>query len=540
MNLKKYISLVAVLFIAHFLSFGQVENELALKNDPIVSMLDSLVTINDVIRYNSTIETSSSTNASYFSSLNDEEIKSRLIKINSPIPLTFNQQVKNYIEMYANKKRELTSRVLGLSKLYFPMFEQELDKCGLPLEFKYLSVVESALNPIAVSPVGATGIWQFMYGTGKLYDLNISSYIDDRKDPRSATEAACKYFKEMHDIYNDWLLVIAAYNCGARNVNKAISRSGGKTNFWEISRFLPRETRCYVPAFIAATYVLSYAKELNIMPVTPAFSYYDIDTVTVRSKITFRQLSKILDIPVDVISFLNPTYKRGVVPAGDQTYKLYIPANRIALYVANEDKIAKLSNEELEPNSALADNSAYEWKETKQWFTVRKNETLKQFAHRTDCASSDIKNLNHLKGTKIHKGQRLQVFALVKVKKQKPAEQPVNAVASVIDSEKTGNKDSVASENKNTVTESNPEATAENVIGTSQQDNVAAIEPYTPGKSTETKPKFIFHTVQPGNTLWNIAKRYDGVTVEQIKELNNINSKTKIRVGTKLKLPSNG
>lgn len=542
MSLKSYLfAVLAGIGLASESLAQSQETESSLAADPIVTMLDSLVTLNNVIRYNASLENVSAIN---LPALSDNEVQARMDRINSPIPLTYNTQVKNYIDLYAVKKPALTSRVLGLSKLYFPLFEQTLDKHKLPLEFKYLSVVESALNPVAVSPVGATGIWQFMYQTGKLYDLNISSYVDDRRNPLLATEAACKYFKDMYDIYGDWLLVIAAYNCGAGNVNKAIVRAGGRKNFWDISRFLPRETRGYVPAFIAATYVMYYANELNIQPVTPAFSFYDTDTVTVRTKLTFTQLSKILDVPVDVISFLNPTFKRNVIPASSEIcYKLSLPANRISLYVSNEQKIASLSQEELQPKENLTSEADYEWKEVKKWYTVRKGETLKQFAHRTSCAMSDVKSLNKLRSTKIYKGQKLQVYALVKVKKTKP---PVaaddNTLASVTKTDTSSAKEKDAG-----VT---GEVSKEKIQAESQS-NSASIEiphgqveiPFVNSdneKKSDAQARYIYHTVQPGDTLWNIAKKYEGVTVEQIKALNNLSTSGKIKVGVKLRLPANG
>ncbi len=321
--------------------------------DPIVTMLDSLVTIKNVIRYTETnsLPNTSSENVPVYT---DIETQEKMAKMSTPIPMTFNKQVKDYINLYAYKRGQLTSRVVGLSRLYFPTFEQTLDKYGIPIEFKYLAIVESALNPTAVSPMGATGIWQFMYNTGKLYNLNINSYIDERRDVQLATDAACRYFKDMYEVYGDWLLVVASYNCGPGNVNRAIARAGGSRNFWEISKYLPAETRGYVPAFIAVTYVMNYAKDFNIVPVAPAFSFYEIDSIGVKNKISFRQLSQSLDIPYDVLAFLNPTYKKGIIPG--EGYKLNLPSGKIALYVANENNIYNTSSKELEPTSFALKN----------------------------------------------------------------------------------------------------------------------------------------------------------------------------------------
>jgi membrane-bound lytic murein transglycosylase D len=273
-----------------------------LVNDPIIELLDSLVMLNNIIRFNSISNNETGiTSIKDVPNYSDEIYEQRIGKIYSPIPLVYNEEVKKYIDLYAFKRRGLTSRVMGLSELYFPLFEEILDKEGLPMEFKYLSIVESALNPIAVSKMGATGLWQFMYNTGKMYNLKIDSYYDERMDPIKATHAACRYFKNMYDIYGDWLLVIAAYNCGPGNVNKAIRRSGGKTNFWEIAKFLPAETRGYVPAFIAVTYVMNYASEHQIFPVQPAYNYFEVDTLAVDKSVSLKKISAAVNFPLDVI-----------------------------------------------------------------------------------------------------------------------------------------------------------------------------------------------------------------------------------------------
>lgn len=310
--------------------------------DPIVDMLDSLVTLTHVVRYNQLDANCFDPNAvvpGSVPSFSDQAYTERINALQSPIPLSYNRHVKEFIDLYAIRKRGLTQRAMGLSNLYFPMYEEILDKEGLPLEFKYLSIVESALNPIAVSRVGATGLWQFMYNTGIIYDLKVTSYTDDRRDPVKATHAACQYFKDMYAIYGDWLLVIAAYNCGAGNVNRAIKRSGGKTNFWELMPYLPKETRGYVPAFIAVTYVMNYSKEHNLYPVSPAYSYFEVDTVRVDRPVNFNVLARTLDLPLDVICYLNPIYKRKMIPDVGGDYVLRLPTNKMAMYMAQQEQI---------------------------------------------------------------------------------------------------------------------------------------------------------------------------------------------------------
>jgi membrane-bound lytic murein transglycosylase D len=248
------------------------------------------------------------------------------LDIESPIELTYNYYVKAFIELYANRKRGTTTRVLGLAQIYFPLIEQQLDLYNLPLELKYLAIVESALNPEARSRVGATGLWQFMYYTGKVYGLEATSYVDDRNDPVKATVAACRHFKDLYNMYHDWLLVLAAYNSGPGNVNKAIRRSGGKMNFWEIRSYLPRETRDYVPAFIAVNYVMNYSNEHNLYPVMPRIVYHETDTVAVHSPLTIGILAEKLKMPIEELQFLNPTFRKGFIPAtASNPYYIRLP-----------------------------------------------------------------------------------------------------------------------------------------------------------------------------------------------------------------------
>jgi|CXWJ01.1.fsa_nt_gi membrane-bound lytic murein transglycosylase D len=540
MTIKKILSLFTVL-IAVTSGFNsgafaqELQGETAItSNDPIVYMLDSMVTLNSVIRFNE-LNPSHKPSDNSVPAFTQEEIEKQMAKIQTPIPLTYNNAVAQYINVYAKSKRQLTSRLMGLSKLYYPLFEQELDKQGLPLEFKHLAAVESALNPIAVSPMGATGIWQFMYGTGKMYGLNIGSYVDERRDPYLATVAACKYFKDMYAIYGDWLLVIASYNCGPGNVNKAIARAGGVKNFWAISRFLPAETRNYVPAFIAATYVMNYSKEYNIAPATAEFMYHMVDTVTVKNRVTFNQLAKALDVPRDVISFLNPIYKKGVVPGGEEIFKLMLPTNKIAVYIANESNIEKYSNEELTPVQYTFKEDDFIYKEVKKTAVVKKNETLKQFAQRTQCSVNEIKKWNKLSSSKLRKGQKLSYYALVKV--PKPKEKEHEAVAAKNDSVQTPNTDSAAlASNTQSLTKTDEQTEVDSNSNVTEDGTLQLT--YEPGKEAR-KSNYKYHTVQRGDTLWNIARRYDG-TVEQLKQLNNLSRNATIKVGAKIKVPVNG
>jgi membrane-bound lytic murein transglycosylase D len=399
--------------------------------------------------------------------------------------------------MYGLKKRDLTERVMGLANLYFPLYEQILDQQGLPLEFKYLSIVESALNPMAVSRVGATGLWQFMYGTGKMYNLKINSFIDERRDPSKSTLAACQYFKDMYAIYGDWLLVIAAYNCGPGNVNKAIARSGGKKTFWEICQYLPRETRGYVPAFIAVTYLLNYSTEHNLYPVAPVLTFLDTDTVMTDQKVSLKTIADATNTPYDLLTYLNPVYKRGIIPESDVPLPLTLPSNKVNTYIANISNIYRPEENASYGVFVTNENSVESQSDQllKKYHRVKRGEHLQGIANRYKCTVSDLKNWNRLKGSKLKEGQKLTVYSMTRKKSDKITEAPVT---------KKSNTNAVATKVKNS------------------------------GNN-----KFVYHTVESGDSLWKIAQRYEGVTVEQIKVLNNLSSNN-LKVGTKLKVVVNG
>jgi membrane-bound lytic murein transglycosylase D len=461
--------------------------------DPIAATLDSLVNLHYIQR----LSQSGSSPATDFKphevpSYTADIYTTRIQKIQTPIPLCYNRQVREYIDMYALKKRGLTERVMGLSSFYFPMYEQVLDQQGLPLEFKYLSIVESALNPMAVSRVGATGLWQFMLATGRMYDLKVNSFIDERRDPYKATMAACQYFKDMYAIYNDWLLVIASYNCGAGNVNRAIARSGGKKTFWEICNYLPKETRGYVPAFIAVTYLMNYAAEHNLTAVPPVLTYFEADTIMVDQKVQLRDVADVLNVPYDLVAYLNPIYKRGVIPDGDEPMALCLPVNKITPFLANlsniykpEDVSASLTVAEPEENSVLI----------KKYHQVRKGDQLSSIANRYHCTVNDLKRWNRMKSTRLSIGQKVTVYV-----KNKAVSKQVLAK-----NEKPAKKD---------------------------KSRLSA----TTAKAGE---KLVYHTVEEGDTLWKIALRYEGMTVEQIKQINQLHSND-LKIGTKLKIIVNG
>jgi membrane-bound lytic murein transglycosylase D len=338
----------------------------------------------------------------------NEDIKSRLSLLETEIPFNYNDQVRPYIDLYTVRKRKLLAKVLTLSKLYFPTIEEIFDREGIPLEMKYLAVIESALNHAATSPVGAAGMWQFMAPTGNMYGLKTTSNLDERRDFIKSTEASVMYFKNSYRVYGDWLLVIASYNCGMGNVNKAIRKSGGKRSFWEIMPYLPRETRGYVPAFIAATYAMNYASEHNIYPAELDLNYHT-DTVQVDNRYSLEQLSMALDISVAEIKLLNPSLRRGYIPFTANKVSLTLPYNKIIKFASvNNLENLNLADEQL---MALANSKVKESKVAdKIFYRVRKGDLLVSIANEYNVTVKQLKKWNRIKGAKLKKGQRLKIF----------------------------------------------------------------------------------------------------------------------------------
>lgn len=582
------------------------------------------------------------------------------LDVGSPIALTYNSYIRMFIDMYANKKRGTTARVLGLAQMYFPMFEQQLDKYNVPLELKYLAIVESALNAKARSRVGAGGLWQFMYYTGKVYGLEVTSYVDDRNDPLKATVAACRHFNDLYNMYHDWLLVLAAYNSGPGNVNKAIRRSGGKMTFWEIMPYLPRETRDYVPAFIAVNYVMAYSNEHNIYPVMPKIVYHETDTIAVHQPLTLGILADKLKLSISDLEFLNPTFRTGFIPATpDNPFFIRLPQKSIADFINNEPSIyAYYQLKGYDPSQfRLQDNSDYDIVTQRVTHKVRKGETLATIARKYDCSTSELKKWNKLRKSSVYKGQSLKVYVQVK-QHATPAKEPktiqtteqMAATSEPVTEEKAvvpavqkhitqpvepkiyvvkrgeslgkvaakyhvttkelmawnnmkkqnvlvGQKLRVNAPGKSEVDENMAElkiqdgkkATTQKQISpnakyhvvkkgefltkiattygvttdeliswnsletnnllvgqklrvnqpdTGSSSNAIAQETAskTPSNKTEKDLKLVYYTVKQGDTLWSIAQRYDGITIDQLKEWNKLSGKAGLKVGQKIKV----
>ena len=326
--------------------------------------------------------------------------------------MPYNDIVRKFIDTYTNRLRGQVAFMLSACNFYMPIFEEALDAYNLPLELKYLPIIESALNPSAVSRAGATGLWQFMLATGKLYGLESNSLVDERRDPIKATWAAARYLKDMYDIYKDWNLVIAAYNCGPGNINKAIRRAGGKTDYWEIYNYLPRETRGYVPAFIAANYVMTYYCKHNICPMETNIPK-STDTIQVNQKLHFEQIADICHIPVEEIKSLNPQYKRNIVPGDSKPCILRLPTETISTFIDNQDTIYAHRSKELFKNRrtvASVDAKTSSGNGKVIYYKIRNGDTLSNIASKYGVSVRQLRQWNGLRNNKIRAGKRLKIY----------------------------------------------------------------------------------------------------------------------------------
>jgi len=416
-----------------------------------------------------------------------------MLDAQSPFDLAYTEEVQPYIDLYAYKRRVLVERMLGLAQLYYPIFEEKLDKYNLPLELKHLAVIESALNPGATSRAGARGLWQFMYATGKMYNLEITSYVDERCDPYKSTEAACQFLQYLYSVYGDWQIVLAAYNAGPGNINKAIRRAGGgKKTYWEIRPFLPKETQAYVPAFIAAAYIMTYHQEHNLYAVAPRATFYDVDSVNVKSELNFTQVEAILGVPYDQLVFLNPMFKLGVIPVGiSEPYHLILPNDQVGPFVMNEDKIYNF----VKTDSVMASMSVELIQKT---HTVKKGEHIATIAKKYKVSVDEIRKWNNLTSNYLKTGQKLIIW--------QPAPAPSTATI-----------DPPKAPATTTVVKDPPKAETNN-------SNAAA------GTAT-----YKYYTVKKGDSLWTIAQA-NGTTVDELKRLNGFGSKVVLHIGDKIKI----
>lgn len=455
-------------------------------------------------------------------------VAQRLRDIGSPIPLDYNDDVQAFINLYTLQRREQVERMLGLAHVYFPIFEEALDREGLPMELKYLPIVESALNPHAKSRVGATGLWQFMLPTGKLYGLEVSSYVDERRDPYKSTEAAIRYLKNMYKTYGDWLLVVAAYNCGPGNVNKAIARSGGKRNFWEIKSHLPRETRGYVPALIAATYVFNYPAEHNLFPRMVDFSFAQ-DTIHItRQLMNLKQFADITGSDFYLLKDLNPELKLDFIPYTPQPYVLRVPMKTGQFFASFRDSIIRVvtklnpdsakvaySDQKLSPltnrpyEAVASDHPTYGSSNTDGkkivYHKVRHGEVVGTIAARYHVSAKDIAHWNGLHNYAIKAGQNLKIYV-------KSTSNSLNVVPKPAPAEPDAPSKVTAS-----ITPANPTMSTPNTVPASATGEAR------------------YHVVKYGDTLWQIANAYEGLTVDRLKALNSLPD-NRLSIGQRLRV----
>lgn len=479
--------------------------------------------------------------------VSDDVYIKRLSQMPTTIEMPFNQIVKSYINMYTQKKRGLVENMLGMSLYYMPIFEQALEREDLPLELRYLPVIESALNPDAVSRAGATGLWQFMLPTARGMNLEINSIVDERRDPYRSSDAAAKYLKQLHGIYNDWSLAIAAYNCGPGNVNKALRRVGGdKKDFWAIYPYLPAETRGYVPCFIAANYVMTYYKEHNI---SPALAKRPIitDSIHVSKRVHFDQISNVLNIPVDELRVLNPQFRHDVIPGDIHSYSLVLPSQQVYCYIMSEDSILAYNAEmyarrtTVEPASLASlreqTDGEYITKRDVKYHKVRRGENLKSIAQRYGVTVAAIKKTNGVKKAK--RGQTLKIVTYYKVPVPKPQLPAVDTPATPV----ADNGEVLASSDAGAIQAEAAQEVAETQTASVKPSTTSQVTSSKSGKSSQNKKAKskskkkstpVNVTVKKGDNLTKIAKR-NGLTVAELKKLNNIKGSS-IKAGQKLRV----
>ena len=492
--------------------------------------------------------------------LSTDLLKARLQAMDekSPFHIEYNQGLENIIKSFLKNRKRSFERLMAVSEFYFPLFEEAFDKHNVPLEIKYLAVVESALNPKAVSRVGATGLWQFMYQTGKQYGLKIDSYIDERSDPLKASEAAAQYMKNMYAIFGDWDLVLASYNSGPGNVAKAIRRSGGQQNYWNIRKNLPKETQGYVPAFLATMYIYEYHKEHGIVPEKAPIKHFATDTVMVKRQMSFKQISDLIDIPVAQLQILNPSYKLNIVPAyKDQTHFLRLPQDKMAIFTSNESKIYayvdKEANLREKPFQIVKPIVVQDSVNTSQrlaqakvrYYRVKRGDNLISIAKKYDVAVEDLKKWNNINGNWVAYGKNLKINA-TDVEQKTTAVAKANtikdsiktSIASFYVVQKGDNLSAIAKKFNTTVAdiqEWNKLSSTNVSLGASLQVVQNPTEKEEVADTVERKD--IAYSVQKGDNLGLIAKKF-GVSVVELKQWNNLKSNA-ITVGNSLIVAKN-
>ena len=412
-----------------------------------------------------------------------ELLKERLEILNNETPFNveYNQSLERLIKTYLKRRKKAYGNLMSRAQYYFPMFEEHLDKYDIPLEIKYLAIVESALKPRAKSRVGATGLWQFMYQTGKQFGLNVNSYVDERQDPLKSTEAACKYLSALYRTFGDWDLALAAYNSGPGNVRKAIRRAGGKRNYWNIRQFLPRETAGYLPAFYATLYILKHADEHGIVAKKATINKFETDTIHIKKQLTFEQIQKFLDVDIEMLQFLNPQYKLDIIPyRKNKNYYVRLPLYNVGQYISNEKELyAFVDAEEAKREKQLP---KYVEMNDRTRYRVRSGDYLGKIATKFGVSVSSLKRWNGLRSNRLKIGQRLTVY-------------PRKLTSST----------------------------------TSKKTSKQTKKPLPKGDYTT-------YVVKNGDSLWTISKKFSNVSVQNLKDWNDIWSVKSLKPGMKLKI----
>lgn len=421
----------------------------------------------------------------FTSNVPDSIMKSRLERMNSFITLPYNDKVRNYMILYSEKMPTKMGTILGLCKYYMPIFEETFSKYNLPDELKYMAIIESALNPVAVSRAGAKGMWQFMFRTAQLYGLEINSFVDERLDPFKSADAAARYLTDSYNVFGDWNLAISSYNCGSGNINKAIRRNGGRRDFWSVYDYLPRETRGYVPAFVGAMYAIHYSKEYGLTPANMQMPA-QLDTFEIHKNLHFKQISELVGISVEELRNLNPQYIKDIIPGGSKTYILRMPYNYTSDFIAHEDSIYTYKASEYLNPQTLVDTgySSDSHSGGTVTYKVKKGDTLGKIAARYHVTVNQLKKWNHLRSTNLSVGQKIRIY-------------------------RGG--------------------------GSSSSTSTAAKSASSSNSSSTNQLNYTTYTVKSGDSLYSIAKQFPRMTPEKIMEFNGIGAN--IKPGMKLRIP---
>ena len=410
----------------------------------------------------------------------------RITELNNltPIELEYNEHVRRFIDVYTIEQREHLAKIAGRAERYFPMIEQKLDKYGLPLELKYLAIVESALDPFAVSKSGAVGLWQFKLNTGRMFDLKVNSYIDERRDPYKSTEAACRYMKYLYRLYGNWQLALGAYNGGPGAIRKALARSNGKESFWELYPHLPNQTKSYVPAFIAVNYVMNHLEKHNITPEQADRQYINTDTVKLNYAVSFKNISDKTGISENTLKDLNPIYRRDFIPNMDNKTVLILPEDEILTFLKNEALIYQSSKTKKSMHGKKTDSVTGMEHKKKITHVVEKGEYFHKIAMKYHCTIADIRKWNNLNSNNIQVGQKLDIWVDKKYIEQ-------------LEEEKLK---------------------------------------YRKKTQADTSSRIVYYTVEEGDTIWSIANKFNCESVVELLENNGIQDEDDLTPGKTLKI----